>query len=236
MRHGRDPLPASEEDDQPLRRLTFIAALVVGVVSASATTVTITSFTAGQGDDAANFTTDTINASFDSTHAWISNNSTISCGSFHGSVCSGIAADFRIIGSGLTTTTPFDIHIDGSISFVPPVTSIGTNSDADTVNGTLTYWVTAAPSLQSSIPFSVSGPTFNSDLSNTVLPPENLSGAFDVSGTLSLTLQPGQTIVLPSSLQFTLTPAAVPEPSGALLLAGAAGLAWLGRRRLARRV
>jgi len=218
-----------------VRKLTLFATLVFGALAAPAATVTITNFTASPGDDSANFTTDVINSTFDSTSVRITNSS-ISCGSFHDGACGSIAADFEITGNNLTTTTPLNIHIDGSVTFIPPITSIGTTSaeDSTTVIGDLKYWVTSAPSLQTSIPFSVTG-DFDKDLANTFAPPENINGDFDISGTLSLTLEPGQTITLPSSLAFTLTPASVPEPSSALLLAGGLGLAWLGRRRLARR-
>ncbi|MGI8991176.1 MAG: PEP-CTERM sorting domain-containing protein [Bryobacteraceae bacterium] len=145
-------------------------------------------------------------------------NSSFSCASLT-APCSGNVLSFAIQGIGSPFATPFSVNIDGTLSGITP--ALGTLNVTSPFNKT--------------IPFSLSAGTFNTAIVSTSIPSDAM-GNFSGAGTVGLSLAPGQTVTLPSSLSFTVgTPAtsSVPEPGTAMLTGGAllGTLGFLKRRR-----
>lgn len=225
--------PTEEEEESNLTKLTVtLAAILFGTVSASA--VTITSFTATP-DNTGGFVPDTVNGTSDSTSVRITN-TFVGCPATSSSACTGLFADFRITGTDLVANSTVTIHMDGAVQPIP--STISSASLIDSATGTISFWPTGLKLPQTTIThtYSVSG-AFDKDIATDQIP--QTLAAFDFSGNVSITLQPGQELALPSSLSLTFAgpagPAGVPEPSAALLLGAGLGLVGLAKFRKARR-
>jgi hypothetical protein len=127
--------------------------------------------------------------------------------------CSGNAADFSGSISGISGNSFLNIAIDGNLSGTTPVTGVVS------VSGTVPILTTA--SVNKTYAFSITPGDFN-----VVIGSNALSGAFgsnfNFSGTVSFNMAQAQTITLPSSLSFTLSPTApttAPEPGTWAMLA-----------------
>lgn len=190
---------------------------VVLLSTAAASAATITSFSATPGGAALNFFTSvTINATLTGNTANITQ-SGVDCTS--GMACNGRVADFEIKGTGLTTTTPIVVTIDGSY----------TDSNLQSMTGEVSLQDAHTPEAFG-FPFLVSPGSSPYDFSQTIVSftaGDLATGNFDITGALSLSMPAGSTINLPNSLSITIgAPSGVPEPSSILLLL--AGLVPIG--------
>ncbi|MDQ6663773.1 MAG: hypothetical protein M3Z23_05225 [Acidobacteriota bacterium] len=173
---------------------------LLGAITSSA--ATITSFTATPIDGSPFIAT--INSMFSGSTAFITNSS-VSCASTT-APCSGNVLSFTIQGIGSPGATPLSVNIDGLLS--------GSTRALGSLNVTSPF--------TKSVPFSLAAGTFNTAIVNTGIPSDS-TGAFSGAGTVGLSLAPGQTLTLPSSLSFAVGTAStsVPEPGSALLVGGA---------------
>jgi hypothetical protein len=135
--------------------------------------------------------------------------------------CSGQILTFSVQGTGVDPTQLIAVTLDGNLS--------GTAG----ASGALGISASGVPLANQA--FSFSAGDFNGTLLNSFVP---ITGNFAFTGALSLNLNHGQTLTLPSSLAISIgTPAAAaPEPGSlALLGSGLGGLVMLvGRRRMKR--
>lgn len=191
---------------------TFLGA---SLLASTASAATITNFTATA--IAGSPITSVVNTTIVGSTANITNSS-FSCASTT-APCSGDVLSFTIQGTGSPFATPFSANIDGSLSGSTP--ALGTLSITSPITKT--------------IPFSLMAGAFATSIISTSIP-SDASGNFSGAGTVGLSLAPGQTVTLPSSLSFTVgtaSPTSVPEPGSAMLVSGAllGALGILKRRR-----
>ena len=190
-----------------------LSVALLGVSLGHAADITAFSATADQSTPFSNLT---INTTFTSTLARITNSS-VSCGSE--AACSGEVGTYSLTLMNLTDATPAMGTLDGMLT--------GTG----TATGTVTVLLDGIPF--KSVDFSVDAGPFSKELFSTQLP-ALLGPTLTISGALDLTLPAGDSIVLPNSLDFSFGAATttVPEPvSFALIGFGLLGLAVLARRR-----
>jgi hypothetical protein len=211
------------------RYRTFAAILFAAALGSAAT---ITSFTATADNSTGTpFTTDNISSTFDGSTANITN-SLVTCErlvALAPGACSSNAANFEIIGTGLTATTPVTVSIDGTYSRL----SLGTTSDDDLLLGTVTFEFKGFPATRQTYQFnaSPSASPFSETLASTSLPAVP-GGNFDIVGTFSLSMPNFSQLSLPSSLSVAIgapTTPGVPEPASVLLLAAGLGVISLAK-------
>jgi hypothetical protein len=147
--------------------------------------------------------------SFTSSQAFLTG--TVACDST--TVCSGEVGTFNL-GVDLTDVSVVSTTTDGSLTGDTPGSG----------------FVNLVSPIQQSRAFNVPTGSFDYTRYSTELP---ALGTIDVSGSLDLTLQPGQVLSLPVTIGFA---SVVPEPSGqVLILVAALGLAGFVRYRNLRR-
>jgi hypothetical protein len=195
--------------------LFLTSLLLAGTASANIiTTPTITDFSIVQNNESP-FSTLTLTSSFAGNVARVTD-STVSCSGGNETPCSGTILSFTLTAAGLPAgTAPFGVTIDGNLSGI------------SSAGGILS--ITSPGS--ATIPFVIGVGDFATTIVASSVPS---IGSVTVTGSLSLTLAPGQTLTLPSSLQFTVGDVSgVPEPGTfALTGVGLVGLLAAARKRL----
>lgn len=132
-------------------------------------------------------------------------NTTLTCS--QQTPCSGSIA-FSFAGVGLTSSTPFSVMIDGTLSGSTPA------GGAVTFTNIQTPAVSGSSLFSGTIPFSISAGAF----SKVIVPtqfftlPNNSDGTFAAAGLLTINLAPGQSLTLPSSFAISFSASSVPEP------------------------